>query len=542
MADTNKNPKILLISKAAFFDIDKLGSTVVLGKLLSEKYSTDVDIHFQMTPPMQDLTRIVSPRNVNFIEKLDADYFTISIDRGNAKVTEVKWEETSDKIKLLIFTEKGDVDTNQYAMTPGQPHYDQLYTLGIKTEEDTLNILGDFKGLWTAAETYNLDIRNENTKYGQTNLIHPDAKSYAELIVHIAEELELEIKADEATELLAFIYWKTNSLRNKYTTSLSLNHVNKLMSKGGDLTEATYKIFSSLSLIEAKARQEIHNNLVINSDKIAISRIGKDTAQQLLKAHPIMPEKNPLYHLRDAHASFVIIPMQAGHTLVLASGQEDKVNIKKLFGQFNFVGDALQAELTFNIGADEAEKEIMRILDQKVFKRQADNKPSQSQPVKPVEKKPEPKQSQRVEQKSQQKPQPKQEIRKEQPRFEKAEPAKPQVVQAKSQPVIARPTKIAETKLPREMVEATPILPVAEVKQPEPIKVNPVTQPTDAAELKQADPLSPASEQIQPQPAPLDLNLAPVTPGGAGFGDFGPIGGFGGNGAATNSDPLPSAA
>lgn len=504
MADTNTNPKILLISKAAFFDIDKLGSAIILGKLLADKHDTTVDIHFQVTPPMQDLTRIVSPRNVNFIEKLDADYFTISIDRGNAKVTEVKWEETSDKIKLLVFTEKGDVNTAQYAMTPGQPQYDHLYAFGIKTEEDVLQILGEYKGLWDSAETFNLDTRNENTKFAQTNSVHPDAKSYAELIIHVAEEFELEIKPDEATELLACIYWKTNSLRNKYTTSLSLNHVNKLLSKGADLNSATYKIFASLSLIEAKARQEIFNNLVVNSDKVAFSRIGRDTAQQLLKAHPIFPEKNPLYHLRDAHASFVIIPMKDNMTLVLASGQEDKINIKKLFGQFNFVGDSLQAELTFNLNAADTEKEINRILDQKVFKRDG-NKPKQTPP------------SDREPTKPQSNIQSK-------PQIVREVPAKKNNNRSKPTPVIpAKPVKIAETKLPLE------------ARIPE---VIPAAEPVEG--LKDADPLQPANEKIEPQPAPSDLNLAPANPSGAGFGDFGPIGGFGGNGAS--KDPLPAAA
>lgn len=504
MADTITNPKILLISKSAFFDIDKLGSAIILGKLLADKHNSVVDIHFQVNPPMQDLTRVVSPRNVNFIEKLDSDYFTISIDRGNAKVTEVKWEETSDKIKLLIFTEKGDVNTTQYAMTPGQPHYDHLYAFGIKTEEDALNILGEYKGLWDSAETFNVDIRNENTKFAQTNLIHPDAKSYGELIVHLAEELELEIQPDEATELLACIYWKTNSFRNKYTTSLSLNHANKLLSKGADLNTATYKIFSSLSLIEVKARQEIFNNLVLNSDKIAISKVSRDTAQQLLKAHPIFPEKNPLCHLRDANASFVIIPVQENKTLVLTSGQEDKVNIKRLFGHFNFVGDSMQAELVFDKNPAETEKEIMRILDQKVFKRTTDSKKKPTEPARPQPSN------------SQPKPETKQ-----QPTVIQEPAEQPQLVEAA--PIIpAKPAKIAETKLPPIVVEPKVVEP----------------------ELMEADPLKPAQEQIQPQqPAAANLNLAPVsnTPG-AGFGDFGPIGGFGGNNSAMSNDPLPSAA
>lgn len=362
-------PKILVVTKATFFDIDKLGSTIVLAKLLANKYDTTVDIFCRPEIPKQSLTKLATPTRVTFIDKLDPDYFTITIDRGNAKVKEIRWEETKDQIKLLVFTEKGELDSTNYAMLPGVPQYDYLVTLGIKTEEDIKDQLGSFSGLWDAAETINIDLRGENSKYAQSNFVYPDAKSYAEAVIHYAADQEIEIKNDEATELLGFVYWKTNSLRNKYTTADTFTLVHNLLNKGANLTSAVNQIFGSISLLEVKARQEAFNSLVLDSDRVAIAKVSKDTGYQLAKTHAITPEKNPIFGLKDAAVSFTIVPLEQEKTLVLASSRDERFNLKKLFGEYSFVGDNLQAELTFNLGPDATTTKIKDILSRKIFNR-----------------------------------------------------------------------------------------------------------------------------------------------------------------------------
>lgn len=489
--------KILLVTKATFFDIDKLGATTILGKLLADKHNTTVDIYFDFQVPRAELSRVVAPRSINFIESLEANYFTISIERGNARVKEVKWEEKEDKIRLLVFTEKGEIEGNKYMVDPGSPHYDLAYSIGIKSEQDLLAQLGEFSGIWSAAETINIDIRGENTKFAQTNYVYADAKSYAEAVLELAEETDLDIPNPEATELLACLYWKTNSLRNRHTSTSSFSSVDKLLKKGASLPKAVDKIYASVSLLEIKARQEMLASLVVDSDKIAFSKVNPETAKQLVKRSTANPNKNPLFVMQDIAASFVLVPIAADKTLVLVSSLDEKINARKLFGQYSYVGDRLQAEMSFDLNLEEAEAKIRSILEQKVFNRQ--EKPTESPKEDNSGKKQENLTSATVEGK----------VQKEQ-------------TKTKQPP--------AEAEQPHEAQALPDLQPVMEVKE---TPVEPPTQPTNV------DPLAPATEVITPKPT----SESQPSSNGNGFGSFGSIGGFGGGAGfgGNGKDPLPAA-
>ncbi len=366
-----KAGRVLVITRSTFLDVDKLVSAIVLSKLLGQRNGTEVDLYFGDKLPVSAVAGIVAPKDVNFREKLSPDYFTVSINRGNAKVKEVKWEEVDQDLKLIIYTDQGQLHPDDYKATPGLPAYDHIYTLGIKSSDEALNALGEFSGLWKTVHTSNLDIRGENQRYAENNFVYPDAKSFAECIAKFAQDQGLEVTSDEATELLACIYWKTNSLRNKYTTFDTLASVQQLIQAGGSIADAVHNIFATFSIVEVRARQEIYKSMRLTAEKIAFAQVSPETARQLVKTQPINPEKNPLFKLKDASTSFVLVPLSENSTLVLCSSRDDRINVKKLFSNYNYVGDALQAELLFNMNASDTEKEIKKIL-LKVFPRTPD--------------------------------------------------------------------------------------------------------------------------------------------------------------------------
>lgn len=362
-------PKTLILSKVAFFDVDKLVSTIVLAKLVSKAKSTQVEILISGKYPTATLAKLVSTSDLKFIESLNSGYFSIRLPRGNAKVKEVKWEETPQEIKLLVYTESGNIATFSPEADKGLPEYSEIYTLGIKSRPDVDEILGESKLIWDKTNTINLDFRQENTSYATTNIVETEAKTYAETVVAAAKKFAWDINSELATDLLTAVYWKTNSLRNKYISPQIWDTVGSLIKQGGKIDTAQQKVFGSLSLIEIKARQEVLQNLVVNTDKVALSRLSKDTAQQLIKQTPVSPQKNPLVEMADTWASFVLIPIDSTATMVLCSYREDKVNVKKLFGDYRYVGDPLQAELTFDLDVEATQLRINQILDSKVFGR-----------------------------------------------------------------------------------------------------------------------------------------------------------------------------
>jgi hypothetical protein len=388
MADSSQpqapKQKVLVITRTTFLDIDKIVSAIVLGKLLSKRANTDVDLFFGEKLPLNSLTTLVSPQDVNFREKLVPDYFTLSINRGNAKVKEVKWEEVGSELKLIIYTDQGEIIDSEHKVGGATPAYDAVYTLGIKTKEEAQNALGEFANLWQSSNTFNLDIRAENQRYAANNHVYADAKAFAECVFKFAQEQEIEVSSMEATELLSCIYWKTNSLRNKYTTFDTLGTVQQLIQKGGSVADAVSRVFSTLSFVEVRARQDIYKTLKLTAEKIAFAQVSPETARQLTKIEPINPEKNPLFKLKDAITSFVLVPIAPEQTLVLCSSRDEKVNIKRLFSNYNYVGDSLQAELMFNLNLADTEKELKKGL-LKVFPRPAASEKHQPLIAAPVE-------------------------------------------------------------------------------------------------------------------------------------------------------------
>lgn len=516
-----ESKKILVTSNIEYLNLDKLCATLVLAKLLA-KQSHKVDVFISKTDFMKSVSEICSLTGINILEKLDADHFTISLQRNDVNVKFVKWEETNEKINLFVYTERGNLDTSNYTMVPGKPHYDEVYTIGVTKKSSLDKLLGDFKSVLTSATTINIDNRNDNEKFGQRNAMYFDAKSLAQAILLFAQENNMELSPVEATELLSAVYWKTNCLRNRFTTPLTLEHSKILMEKGANLSRVNQNIFATLSLIEAKAVQEIYANIKYHEGKFATSRVNRDTAAQLRNVQPINPDKNPLVQLANINCSFVLIPITEDATYVLASNVSGKVPLRKLFQQNNYIGDDLQSEFTLPGNVDQAEQTII----QKLNSGRSENKNRQQQPSNQPE-------ITRDNRKPSNSNQPRnQEIQ----QSVKANPAPIQPSTPVVAPVIAAGTQIAapENKPvnPGQAFNPNPIQPSVVVN----IQPNLPTQPVTAEALpddKQADPLAPAKETIKPDPAPPEEPPKPLFGGlfgggnssssGGGGNPFGPI-------------------
>jgi hypothetical protein len=355
--------KILLTTHLSFFNADKLWSAIVFAKLLAKTYKTTVDIYMPMPLPVAQITEQVMPTGVNFLEKLDAEHFTISLERKNVRVKQVKWEETADKINLFVYTEKGVLDGDDYAMMPGKPHYDLVVAYGISHISNVKKNLADFFSVWESSDTLNIDINQKNNRYADQNFLVNDAKTYAQAVIHYCIENEIEVSASEATELLSCIYWKTNSLRNKLTNAPVLDAVKQLLLWGADLSKAVINVYSTLSLIETKARQEALTNFKLSADKIAISTVSSDTARQLKNVLAINPDRNPLFEFKEALVSFILLPIQPEQTLVIGSSKSNKYNLKSIFSDYQYIGDDLLCEITVPLNTADTESLINNRLD-----------------------------------------------------------------------------------------------------------------------------------------------------------------------------------
>lgn len=490
---TNHKDQTLIVTKTIFFDLDKLGATIALGKILS---TAEAEISILLPAPVsqKQLSEFINFNGVKVGHELNSTNFTLTLDRGDTDIREVSWEQIDGQLKLTIATSTGQLNPTGMKLEPAGAVFDRIFTLGIKTLADVTEALGDDPSVWeSATDTINLDLRKENDNFATQNFVNSDIKSFAGLVLEYAREQELEISPELATDLLSCIYWKTNSLRNKYTTKITLEHVQKLVELGADVEAASQKVFSSLSVVEVRAQQEMLQNLKITAERLAFGSISADTAKQLRKLSPISPLKNPLYQIKDVDASFVLIPIDSNNTWVSASAHNPDTNLKKIFGQYKFVGDQLQAELTFHMNVETTEQTIINLFRRRASQ-QSDT--TNSPQVK----------SQLVETK----------IFADVEESKQPDPTTPEENQVSKQPITA-PTPEDEDSTP-DTVEKQDLTSVAEPSTTEP-------------KLQDADPLAPATEKLE---LADDNDSADIS----GMGGFGGLGGFGG---APVKDPLPTA-
>jgi hypothetical protein len=363
MADNKQYKSILLLTSSNTINYDQTVSAMVLAKVLAEIHDTTVDIYSGTRHAEKEITRTVIPAGVTFLEKLDAEHFTITLNRNQAKVKEVKWEETPDKINLLVYTEKGAIDTTQYAMIPGKPHYDLVVSFGLRDMAAVKQLLGDFVTVWDSATNLNIDINGQNARFADQNFVYADCLSHAQAVIKYSLAQQFTPNAQTATELLAAILWRSDALQNNYRTDLlTIEHIGQLIYWGADLKKATNTIFGQRNLLEMKAEQELIANMKVTAEKVVISHTTPDTAKQLKLNSILTPQKNPLAKSKDAKVSFSLFPITNDRTVVYATSHDENVNLVKMFNQYRTRGDNYQCEFTMPQGFAQAQQIIEKLM------------------------------------------------------------------------------------------------------------------------------------------------------------------------------------
>lgn len=475
--------KVLVVTKLSFFDIDKLGTSIVLTKALSSIYS-NIDLLIPSKEAILHSGKIFSTSKLSLVKGIRSNTAVISLTTGDADIKDVEWEKIDGKLEIRLQADK-TIPITSYSLDFTE-NYTHIFAVGIKTLEELLSITGLSHKELKDIEITNIDLRNSNKKYGKTNFVQSNATCYAELIYTYIKEEKLDIDKECASELLSCIYWKTNSFRNAYTSVSNLKVGSELVGLGADTEASSRKIYKTLTSTEQRARGYIYSNVERYRD-IGIVVMPNDLSKQMLAVLPVFPEKNPLYKVENLKASFVIIPMEGNETLVIGSSINGDLQIKKLFGKYNYVGDNWQFELTFSLSATETKDKILQLLGLKTESKQVEVSPMKMEVVPGML-------DEEIEQ----------------------EFVEPEIIEEAAEE--SNTGKVDDDK----KVEI-------KEKEKEELTEKESDDQEGTSEIDQdADPLAPATEEITPEPAPDE----PAAP--AGLGAMGGMGGFG----ATTADPL----
>lgn len=493
--------KVLVVTKLSFFDIDKLGSSIVLTKVLSSLYK-NIDLLVPNKEALLHSSKIFSTSKLSLVKGIHSNTAVISLTTGDVDITNVDWEKIDGKLEIRLQADKV-IPITSYSLDFTET-YTHIFSIGIKSLEELSDISSLSPKELKAIEITNIDLRSSNKKYGKVNFVQSEATCYAEVVYRFLKEKGLAIDEECPSELLSCIYWKTNSFRNAYTTTSSLKIGAELVELGADTEVSSRKIYKTLTSTEQRARGYIYSNVERFRD-VGIVVLPSDLSKQMLAVLPVFPEKNPLYKVENLSASFILIPIEDKETLVLGSSIDGDLQIKKLFGKYNYVGDNWQFELTFKLSADETKEKILQLLGLKAEALDSEIEPEFVEPEilsDAVEKIDVGESSESSEDREDN------EDNEGTNTDEMNEYVETDTERAKELKTEPEKNGIQDT---RESIE----------KENDDLEASETAQET-------ADPLAPATEEITPEPAPEE------TASPAGLGAMGGMGGFG----ATAVDPL----
>ncbi len=169
------------------------------------------------------------------VNELGKKNFIISLDYVEGSIEKVSYNIEGNKFNLVIEPRLGfdafSPDKVQYSYAGNPAHLiicvDTVHLGGLKKlyEED--------KDLYAGKPIINVDRHPNNTHYGHTNMVDPQAASTAEIVARLLDGLGVALKPDIATNLLNAVYSATNNFQNSNVTPASLELAASCLKMGG---------------------------------------------------------------------------------------------------------------------------------------------------------------------------------------------------------------------------------------------------------------------------------------------------------------------
>ena len=198
-------------------------------------------------PPAALVDRISAARSVWLGTHVDPDGDAIGSTLGLAGILESLGHEVT---AACIDPPPADVrflpGSDKMARTGPGPEHD----LAIALDAGDSRRLGELydPDTWELLETAVIDHHASNPGYARIDWIVPDAASTAELVVRLAEALNVVPDAASATCLLTGIVTDTLGFRTPNTTERTLRAASTLMACGADLATVMHNVFNSRPL------------------------------------------------------------------------------------------------------------------------------------------------------------------------------------------------------------------------------------------------------------------------------------------------------
>ncbi len=196
------------------------------------------------------------PQRISFLKEKSIlpKEIILTIDTQGKKIKQLSYAQHSDKLNLHFILTQGTISIKDITLTPNEEknkilNPDLIITLGIQNLEDFNLLLNSNKQIQISENLnpfiLNLDFNPNNERFGQLNLIFPNAVALSEIVYDILSSFEEQlIETKEATFLLCGLICATHNFAHPTTTSAVLRKAARLLELGADhqfIIRALYK-------------------------------------------------------------------------------------------------------------------------------------------------------------------------------------------------------------------------------------------------------------------------------------------------------------
>ena len=317
------------------------------------------------------IQNINTSKNVVIISHIGPDGDTLGSTLALCEA--LKTVKSIEKIDCIINGKLPDI----YKFLPGikemkTPYDESLYgkyDLAISIDCAALDRMGDALPVFKkASKTINIDHHVTGQKFGDVNIIDPDASSSGEVMFDLFRALDFEITKDIAVCLYTAILTDTGGFRFSNTTSKTFEAAKYLVDKGISPSLVYKKCYESKPIAMFKLHNYALDNTVFEEgEKIAYTMVSRGTLKKFgADDDHIDGIVEALKQIDSVEIAMVLKETLKGDTKI--SFRSKEINVAKIAQFFGGGGHDLAAGCTISKPLGEALDELLPIVKKQVRK------------------------------------------------------------------------------------------------------------------------------------------------------------------------------
>lgn len=208
----------------------------------------------------------------------------------------------------------------------------------------------------------NIDHHASNNNYGKINIVDPEAASTTVIIYEIFKYMQIPIRPDMATNLLAGIYCDTGCFMHTNTTAEIYKIAADLMQCGAKSTEIVKHMFKTKTVEQLKLWGKVLTNIKVNQKGTIVSKITSDEFEET-SATPkdLSGVINYLNSVPNCKMSMLLSEDMKGNVQGSIRTNEDTMDVSELSGKLG--GGGHKKAAGFTIPGKIVAEEVWRIED-----------------------------------------------------------------------------------------------------------------------------------------------------------------------------------